>query len=322
MTLPTAGIAHFLRSRARLSCVLSLGAISILGIAPAYALDGRVFRDHNRDGTFDVVSTVEMDLGIVGATVSVFNATTPGTACATTTTTAGGLYTIPAATINTSCGSPTQVRVEVTGFSDAIGSSSSTSSNLRFATPAATGVDVPLSGGSDFCAAYADGSETTLLSNPNIVTNRLVSGLIATPGANVATPTAVRFPYNSTGTTGGFTTLATHGDTATSDATGATWGIAHQASRGRTFFSAFQRRRSPFVPIGGQDGTGNIFYIENANTCTAAACVVASIDLDALSGSATTTGVSAHTTGSGCSGHEKPAFRCMRSQGWLAERVC
>jgi hypothetical protein len=210
---------------------LTLTAFPWQTVDAAANITGTVYADFNASGNRDnatgATAGIAADVGVGGVTVRAFDAA--GSNCATTTSAAGGTYTL-----NMAPCTGTTFRVEFstlpTGYAPAqVGTANATTTQfVNEGGTANLGINKP----GDFCQ-----------NNPTIVTT-CAHPEDAVTGPNAALAVLQGSPYNSSGTAASTLTGAT------TSQIGAAHGLAFRRSDRSVYSSAFMKRHVGFGPSG------------------------------------------------------------------------
>jgi hypothetical protein len=214
-------------------------------------IQGKVFKDFNANGAFDSTATFK-EVGLVGITVTAYNAA--GISVGTTTTTSTGNYTLTAVT--------GALRVEFTGtsaydFPAPKGTMSNT--NVQFVTAPVTGVSYGVN--------YP--SEYVKTSNPSVYVPCYNNGNPLGGGGSGMKDWFVKFKYANTNYTAPLAHIS--GTTI-----GTTYGVAYSKQAAKIFTSAFMKRHTGFGTL----GSGGIYVIDT-NAVALVLSAAAFYDLDA-----------------------------------------
>jgi uncharacterized repeat protein (TIGR01451 family) len=192
-------------------------------------VSGTVFRDFNANGTRQTGSPTN-EIGIEGVTVTAYNAS--GLPAGSTTSAADGTYTIP--------GVSGAVRVEFTGLQMGDYSSLAGGTSVQFVTAPISSINFAVNYPADYCQA-----------NPTVAVPTMRNGRSSGNGGYGI----VTFPYTSSGTITPATSFATFAQV------GSVWGQAYQATKKRSFFTAFTKRHSGF----GTQGEGGVYVVDQSS---------------------------------------------------------
>jgi hypothetical protein len=250
---------------------ISFTLIAITGIAISLntkaQIIGTVFRDYNGNGTRQNTSPTN-EPGVSGVIVKAYNAA--DLAIATTTSVAGGAYTL------TGLGVSTAYRLEFTFASGSCNPSTGidfSSYSSAASTTAVQFINTPATGTVTADFAINNPAEYATNSNPFIATSIYTNGNLTAAAAGDAgnLRDAIKITYNSVKavtTTPGNTQIAQHKDM------GSVWGVAYSPQAARVFYAAVLKRHAGMGP----NGSGAI-YFSNPSTTTGATLFA---DLDAL----------------------------------------
>ncbi len=237
------GSVVLVTSLAVAALVPAIGRSADVAFAAAGSVAGKVFDDKDMNGSMNGT-----EAGVQGVTVSAYDAT--GTSVGTTTTGAGGTYTLTVASAST-----TAVRVEFTtpvGYEPSmVGTGNATS--IQFVTLGATNVDYAV----QIPAAYCDNNNATM----SLAAACIRPGTTSGSASSVGSVSSIGWTSRTAGTMTNFSN------------TGAIWGLGSDRTRGALWASAVVRRHAGLGPA----GLGGLYVLRQSST----AGVVASFDLTA-----------------------------------------
>ncbi len=242
-------------------------------------VSGIVFRDYNSNGKIDTTASSYKEIGQIGVTVKVYNAS--GAEVGTATTDKNGKYTI--------AGVSGPLRVEFSNLPNLDFPSFSGGTSVQFVNGGATNINFGTNIPGDYCQA-----------NPNIVTVCFASQDLA-PGTDKV---MIKFPLNYTldpdGNANGTTTQGgTYGQVIYTptrpdpsgigmvNQVGSTWGVAYDKISKKLYTSTYIRRGTRLGPT---ESTGAIYVITDVVNASTPALFV---DLNTVFG-ANTTGANPH----------------------------
>ncbi len=268
----TRGIRTFVRSVSMLTvATIAFSGALVLGAAEsasaaAGSITGRVFRDFNANGLYDVGaaarSGIAIDTGIAGVTVTAYDAN-DDVFGSTVVSATDGTYTL------TGTGAVTAaLRVEFSTLPDGyeetpVFSSTGTRSgtSVQFVSIGATEVNFGASVPEDYSQ-----------DNPPLVTAMQYSGLPTSTSATF--PAVVGQPYSENINTGSNTTFTGRTTLATFQDVGSVWGVAYDNVGNNVFAAATYKRHSGLGTL----GLGGIYRITDAVTAGAVSASGTTVD--------------------------------------------